>query len=85
MNPQIAPEGGCPGHYRLARLCALCLTCARLPVGGEQVQGTVLRGADGEDSCKLWIAHGANVACIPVGQHPTHLGGVGVTVGKPTP
>jgi hypothetical protein len=81
MKLQLDPEGGCPGHRRVGRVCALCLTCARLPVGSQQVQGCVKRGPDGEDSCDLWIAHGAQtVRPIPVERHPADLGGLAVTV-----
>lgn len=75
MKPQLDPEGGCPGHYRMGRLCALCTVCARLPVGGEQVQGTVRRGADGVDGCELFVAHGVTVRLIPVGTQTATVGG----------
>lgn len=78
MLPQIDPEGGCPGDRRVGRICSLCLACARYPVGGEQVQGRVYRRDDGVHDCVLWVSHERTVRLIPVGAHPTHLGGASV-------
>jgi hypothetical protein len=72
LSPDTA--GGCPGHYRLGRLCPLCTICARLPVGGEQVAGCVRR-VDGVDRCELYVSHETNVRAIPVGEKTADLGG----------
>lgn len=69
-------QGGCPGHYSALhnRVAALCLTCARQPVGGEQI-APAWRREGGDVWCPNWVPHAVSVRPTEPGGHPTVIGG----------
>lgn len=68
---QLQPVGGCPGHVTPAskRLAALCLRCARQPIGGEQIAPAWFR-INGECDCPNFVAHGGITPVLPISVHP---------------
>lgn len=74
MQTQIAPTGGCPGKLYAGRTAALCLRCAREPIGGPQIAPAWFRIA-GEPDCPNFVAHGVHVQAIPAEGRPPSSGG----------
>ncbi len=75
---QVQPRGGCPGHTTpvSGRTAALCLRCARLPIGGEQIAPAWFR-INGECDCPNFVAHGCTLPVLPLPVQSADLGGVG--------
>jgi hypothetical protein len=69
-------QGGCPGHYSAVqgRTAAMCLTCARLPIGGEQM-APAWRSEAGQAECDKWVGHGVTVRALGADGHPAGVGG----------
>ncbi len=61
-SPRPFPrDGGCKAKHVHGRVAALCMTCGREPLGGEQMDAALRRGPDNVAVCDNWVAHGVTV------------------------